>query len=91
MNNAIWNIRSKFYNLGFNLGIDSGTLDVANKKSDDEALTFIVKTWLQRSTPTPTWKALIQALRRESLKEEALADEIAKKYCPEMVSAKGMK
>ena len=80
--NAVWKIRAKFYNLGRNLDIDVGTLDVAKRRDDGEALNDVIKTWLQRSTPRPTWKAIIRALRSESVKEGALADEIARKYCP---------
>lgn len=82
---AVWQIRANFYSLGRSLGIDGGTLDVAKKRDDDQALNDVIKTWLQRSTPKPTWKALIQVLRSESIKDEALADEIATKYCPSEV------
>lgn len=82
--NAIWKIRAKFYNLGMNLGIDTGTLDCASRKGDDgDALNSVIKTWLQRSEPKPTWSALVQALRGDNVKAGALADEIASKYCPD--------
>ena len=81
----VWKIRHKFYNLGMNLGVDAGTLEVANKKGDDDGLNLIVKTWLRKSDPKPTWRALIKALRKDSVQEEALADEIAEEYCPDEV------
>lgn len=93
LTNELWTVRSKFYNLGMNLGIDRGTLDVATKlKDDDAAFNLIIKTWLQKSTPQPTWRAMIQALRSNNLKEDALANDTASKYCPdEMIPVeKGM-
>ena len=71
-----------------NLGIDAGTLDVTSRKGDDgEALNLIIKTWLRKSNPKPTWRALIKALHKGNVQEEALADEIAKEYCPDELTS----
>ena len=86
MTNEIWKVRASFYDLGVNLDIDTGTLDVAKGKRDDgEALNLVIKKWLQRNRPKPTWKALIQALRQKNI-DEALANEIAAKYCPDQIT-----
>ena len=85
--NEIWKVRASFYNLGMNLDIDTGTLDVAKRKGDDgEALNLVIKKWLQKNKPKPTWKALIQALRKENIDAGALANEIAAKYCPDQIT-----
>ena len=64
-----------------NLGIDEGTLDTFKKKDIDDAFSDVIKTWLRRETVS-SWKIIIEALRRPSLNEEALANEIAKMHCP---------
>ena len=82
--NILWGIRAEFYNLGMNLGVDEGTLSVAKREGDvGDALNLVIKTWLQKSDPKPTWKALIQALRKSNINKGALADEIAGIYCPD--------
>ena len=84
--NEIWKVRARFYDLGVNLDIDTGTLAVAKRKGDDgEAFNLIINRWLQKNKPKPTWKALIQALRQKNLDKGALANEIAAKYCPDQV------
>ena len=85
--NEIWKVRASFYNLGMNLKIDAGTLDVAKREGDDgEALNLVIKTWLKKNKPKPTWKALIQALRQKNMKAETLAEKIATKYCPDEIT-----
>ena len=46
-----------------------------------DALNLVIETWLQKSDPKPTWRALIQALCKKSVNKGALADETAGKYC----------
>lgn len=85
---AVWSIRIKFYQLGSQLDVEPGTLDAAKGGSfgdPGEALSGIIKAWLRRSTPIPTWKALVRALRTQSVDEGDLADQIAAKYCPNEV------
>ena len=86
--NALWPTRSKFYTLGLNLDIDVGTLDTFKKKDIDDAFSDVIKTWLRR-TPEPSWKVIVEALRKPSVKEETLANEIAKAHCPSELRHKG--
>ena len=84
---SLWPIRAKAQQLGLALDIDAGTLDVFAKYSDDKALMEVIKVWLRRVNPVPTWKSLVTALRRENVGESALANKIARKHCPSEVEA----
>ena len=76
--NATWSTRSKGYNIGLGLGIQPGTLDAIwnNDRRCDQQYTDILKHWLRRSDPKPTWGALADALRSPSVEEGALADQL---------------
>ena len=68
------------------LGIDAGTLDVFKRLADDgAALREVIKVWLKRVNPMPTLKALVKALRDQTISERTLANEIAKNHCPSEV------
>ena len=80
--NTLWPVRSKSYFIGMNLGVEVGTLEVSKGALDKgTALTDVIRTWLTTVSPRPTWKALIDALRKPSVNEGVLANEIAKEHC----------
>ena len=47
----------------------------------------MLKQWLKRATPKPTWRALVDALRRDAVGEGQLAEELGVKYCNELPSS----
>ena len=81
MVNKLWPVRAKHYYIGLNIGLDVGTLETFQGKTDDEAFREVIKTRLNKE-PKLTWKDIVGALRQPSVAEEALANEIAKEYCP---------
>ena len=58
--------RSKWKNIGLRLGITIDTLDAIEHdyRKCDDCLMAVLKEWLKRSEPRPTWDALQQALIR---------------------------
>ena len=75
---AAWEARAKWYNIGLELDIDPGTLDVieGNNKDINDCFRFMLTTWLKTVQPKPTWEALAEALRSPTVGCGHLADHI---------------
>ena len=61
--------RSRYYNIGLNLGIDSTILDTIKIDERDQSargLTKVIEYWFSNS-PHPSWKALAKSLRAPSV------------------------
>ena len=73
---AAWDARSKWYNIGLELNIDQGTLDVieGDNKGIDKQFRAMLTTWLKTVNPRPTWEALAEALRSPTVGYEHLAE-----------------
>ena len=75
---AVWKARAKWYNIGLQLGLTSGTLDairLTNHYIADQCFTETFKEWLIQSKH-PTWSDLARALRTKSVGEGQLAEEL---------------
>ena len=76
---AIWEARAKWYNLGLGLNITPDTLDsieLANQQNPDRCFRAMLTKWL-RKHQQPTWSALAEALRSPSVELTHLAEEIS--------------
>ena len=73
---AAWDARAKWYNIGLELEIDSGTLDVieGNSKDIDSCFRAMLTTWLKMVDPKPTWEALAEALQSSTVGYEHLTE-----------------
>ena len=73
---AAWDARAKWYNIGLELNIDSGTLDVIerNNMDIDDRFRIMLTTWLRTVDPRPTWEALAEALRSPTVGCEELTE-----------------
>ncbi len=71
----LFHIRAKWYDIGVELEIPLGTLDSFKLQYPDpkDCLTEVIKVWLKSINPSPTWKALADALKAEFVNEMALA------------------
>ena len=79
---AIWSARSKWYDIGVALCVSPDTLDVIDKDKRsvcDECFREMLKEWLRRPEPCPTWKELAKALRSPVIGYGHLADELPPK------------
>ena len=71
---AVFDARTKWYDIGLELKIDVGSLDAIeedNPRDVQDCLRALLKKWLRRAQPNykPTWGALMEAL------ESPLVDE----------------
>ena len=66
--NRVWDARSKWYNLGLQLGLKTGDLDAINinNKVCGDCFREVLVTWLTNE-PIPSWYSLIEALKRPSV------------------------
>ena len=72
-----------WYQLGLQLGIDSVYLDeiMHNNKSEDMKRMQMFEVWL-RTNPNASVGQLVEALRRNSVQENAIADDFEQIYKP---------
>jgi hypothetical protein len=77
--NATWDARSKWCNIGLGLGIPVATLEAicsSNQGDCERCYTKMLTEWLRRASPKPTWTALAEALRSRSVSMEHLAEQL---------------
>ena len=75
---AAWDARAQWYNIGLELDIDPGTLDVieGNNKDINNCFRAMLTTWLKMVQPKPTLAALAEALQSPTVGFEHLAERI---------------
>ena len=79
MQAAIWDARSKWYDVGVNLRISPDTLDVIRENERnicDPCFREMLKVWLRRTEPRPTWMYLAKALTSPMVGYGHLADKL---------------
>ena len=72
---------SGWENIGILLGIDSKTLDsikATEKSTSENCLREMLKVWIKKVSPPPSWSAIAEAL--EVVGDEHLASQIRTKY-----------
>ena len=88
LQDELYDIRGKWYDIGVQIGIDTGTLQTIRNDYNDsgDALRELLTYWLKR---TPTWEALFKALRsrpvQASDKAEKLQKEMKDRLFPESI------
>ena len=80
----IYEARAKWYDIGIELEIPTGTLKSIKSMYDSpaECLVEMLDTWLKQVDPKPSWRELINALEQPTVGEERLADRLKHKYYP---------
>ena len=76
---AVWEARSKWYNIGLELGLTVGTLDAikqSNHYDIDGCFTEILKQWLRNFKLEPTLNSLADALKSPTVGLAQLAEDI---------------
>ena len=77
---VVFSIRSQWKSLGLFLEVDEGTLDAIeldNKKADD-CLREMLKAWLRKCDPRPSWPMLAEA---SDLLDQTVSEKIRDMYC----------
>ena len=92
VNEEIYAASLKWYKIGLQLKVSPNSLDKIKAEESDfsDKLLEMLKAWLKKVQPKPTWAALVKALKNHTVDEELLAAKLEKKYCkPKTPSAAG--
>ena len=75
--------RAKWHNLGVALRVPEHELESIESQcsAPEDGLREMLKTWLRRVEPQPTWAALVKALASKLVGKELLATGLEEKYC----------
>ena len=75
---AVWEARVEWYDIGVELRVSPDTLDTIQKDHRDTKPCFreMLKVWLRRTEPRPSWAELAKALRSPTVGYEDLADRL---------------
>ena len=79
---SLWEVRSKWRNLGIQLDMKPGDLEAIGERSSnpDDCFTDCILCWLKQGNPPPTWRAVIKALRSPTVGFQGLAEELEIEY-----------
>jgi len=75
----LYDVNTKWYNLGLELGLRPPTLDSIDAKyNSDPSQCFrqVLKEWLNGVSPPPTWRAMVNALKSPTVAQYKLAEQI---------------
>jgi len=81
----VFDVRTKWYNLGLELGLQAPTLDSISdqySRNPTECFCQVLKEWLQRINPLPTWQAMVDALKSPTVAQYQVAEEILSSQFP---------
>ena len=83
----MWEARSKWYNIGLELGLTAGTLDAIqmnNRNDINHCFRETLSMWMRNSKLKPTWSSLADAIKSCTVGLAQLAEDIEKKTgnCP---------
>ena len=83
-------VSDKWYLLGLRLNVHPGTLDSIRQEylmtGTVSCLCGVLQAWLKGTKPYPTWKALVNALRSETVGEMQLGEQLKGKYAADRQS-----
>ena len=84
LQDELYDIRGKWYDIGVQIGIDTGTLQTIRNDFNDsgDALRELLTHWLKR---TPTWEALLKALRSKPVGASDIASKLQKEMKDQLV------
>jgi hypothetical protein len=81
---AVWEARTQWMNIGIELNILKTDLDAIKMAiqggNPGDCLTEMLSLWLKQVNPSPTWTALITALKQPTVGLEQLAEQVESKH-----------
>ena len=91
MRNEIHDARTKWYDIGIELKVDVSTLKTIESmySNSKDCLREVITEWLKAVHPKPTWRSLVDALRKPVVDESKLAAAIEVKYCSCITGGRG--
>lgn len=78
---ALQSAANKWYDLGLQLGLGSPSLHVVESETGRKSshyLNEMLRLWMEREDPRPSWRAVIEALKKNN--ETELANRLQEKY-----------
>ena len=89
--NEIHAAQAKWYDIGIELKVDISTLKTIESmySNSKDRLREVITEWLKAVHPKPTWRSLVDALRRPVVDESKLAAVIEGKYCSCITGGRG--
>ena len=84
LHEKLFDVSNKWYNIGLQLLLNADTLDNIKSNcgsSTQDCLLEVLKKWLRRVNPYPTWKTIVDALKSIVVGEEKLAQKLEDEYC----------
>ena len=83
--------RTKWYDIGIELKVDVSTLKTIESmySNSKDCLREVITEWLKAVHPKPTWRSLVDALRKPVVDESKLAAVIEGKYCSCITGGRG--
>ena len=89
--NEIHAVRAKWYDSGIELKVDVSTLKTIESmySNSKDCLREVITEWLKAVHPKPTWRSLVDALRKPVVDESKLAAVIEGKYCSCITGGRG--
>ena len=90
--NEIHDSRTKWFDIGIELKVDVSTLKSIESMYSNakDCLREVITEWLKAVSPKPTWRSLVDALRRPVVDESKLAAVLEAKYCSCITEGRGM-
>jgi len=87
----IHDARIKWYDIGIELKVDVPTLKTIQSmySNSQDCLREVITEWLKAVDPKPTWRSLVDALRKPVVEESKLAQAIEGKYCSCIMEGQG--
>ena len=80
----LYGARTHWYNMGLKLGLKPDALDtIKSTCSGDPSECFrdMLKGYLKKVTPLPSWRTLAEALKSSTVGEQQLAEKVEGKHC----------
>ena len=80
----LYGVRTRWYNLGLKLGLKADTLDAIKSKCSgdpNECFQEMLKDFLKKTTPSPSWRSLADALRSPIVDQPQLAEKVEQTHC----------
>ena len=79
----IYEARGHAYYVGLDLKLPTDVLDgIVSRYADDrDRLLHVIKEFLKRIDPKPTWRAIVDALKSPTVNMPQLAEKIEAKFC----------
>ena len=82
--NELCAVRDKWFELGVQLNLlpsDLNAIQIQFNNDPSRCLLGMLSSWLEVTSPPPTWQNVVDALRSPAVSRPVVAEAISKEYC----------